>query len=134
MNNEAVSGLKLFDVFDRGVPNKERLVLRAITPIDGSRFGIMVGLLLGSGNAIPLFDNLFWLGNGTVNTDEWILIFTSAGTATTYIDEPSNSRVHQLYWGRKKVIFHNPDLVPMLFHVPRVVIGSAPTGLQKTIN
>ena len=121
--------LILFGPYDRGVPNQERIVLRAALPnVDLTYFGLVLAMKLASGAAVPIIDNFFWFGNGLLNEGDWICVYTSPGTAhnVPYRENPAN-KVYNLYWGRRKVAFLSPDMVPLLFKFDSVVVGASGT-------
>lgn len=120
-----ISELHLVGVFERGVPNQERIVLRATTRVDLGQFGVLLGVKTSPGMAAPIKDNLFWFGDGLINRDDWIFIYTCPGKPGASQIPNREERVYTLFWGRKSVILQNPNILPVLFRVDAVIVGDA---------
>ncbi len=133
-----ITGLELIGVFDRGEPNKERIVFRASDHIDLGQFGIMLGISLAGGFARPIRDNLFWFGDGIINRDDWLFVYTSPGKPSSIPIPNTENMLHNIFWGRKAVILANTIIVPILFRVDAVIVGHqdpsliAETGQQSS--
>lgn len=124
----STSELQLFDTIKRGVPNEERVAIKVNQRVDCRHFGIMVGVRLASGNAIPLHDNFFWLGNGFVEVGDWILVYTRVGQPRTDVIPNTTNKLYSVFWGKPSVIFSDPDVVPILFKADGVQIGHPPAS------
>jgi hypothetical protein len=126
--------LVLHNVLDRGVPNMERVALRATQDIDVRYHGIVVGVKLASGTAIPLNDNFFWLGVLNLRPDDWIFVYTRGGhPKEAPITERPTSKLYSLFWARPTVLFQSPDVVPILIRMDPVQVGNIPNQ-QKQLN
>ena len=125
---ENISGLTIVGVFDRGVPNQERIVIRANEIIDLGRYGLMLGIRLEQGMARPIRDNLFWFGDALLMKGDWIFVYTGPGEGKDAPVPNSQERIYSIHWGRKETILHHDELVPILFRVDAVQTPSEPTG------
>ena len=125
---EDISGLTLVGVFDRGIPNKERIVLRANEIINLGQYGIMIGIRLEEGMASPIRDNLFWFGDAYVMEGDWIFVYTGPGEGKGAPVPNSQDRLYSIHWGRKETILHHDELVPILFRVDAVQTPSESTA------
>jgi hypothetical protein len=128
--------LKLFGVYDAGVPNRERVILQATKPnLDLTYFGIVLAVKLSSGAAIPIADNFFWFGNGVINQGDWIILYTSVGVAASTENKKNPAqKIYNLYWGRKSVVFPMLDIVPLIFKFDSITIGNNPLPSRPAIN
>jgi hypothetical protein len=122
-----ITELALMGVYDRGIPNQERIVLLARQQLNVGQYGIMLGIRMSSAlpskMAQPVRDNLFWFGDGILNAGDWIFLYTGPGQARAGIVPNTIQRMYTMHWGRKETILHHPDLVPILFRMDAVIVG-----------
>lgn len=123
--------LKIYPVADRGVPNRERIAVYVNEATNMGQYGIMVGYSTADNFAVPYQDNLFWFGDGIVNSGDWILLYTGRGTAKTEDWEATGGKVYSIHWGRSTTIFANTNIVPILFRVDAVDVVSPPVNLPQ---
>ncbi|NKE70627.1 hypothetical protein [Candidatus Manganitrophus noduliformans] len=114
--------LTIVGVYDRGVPNQERIVIRANQSVNLGQYGVMLGIRAAGNSAFPIRDNLLWFGDALINTGDWIFIYTGIGEAKVTTLPNSQERLYSIHWGRDKTILHHPDLVPILFRVDAVQV------------
>jgi hypothetical protein len=124
-----ITELELIGVFERGEPNKERIVFRANDDVNLGQFGIMLGVNLTGGFARPVRDNLFWFGDGVIKKDDWLFVFTSPGKPTSSPVPNSDNLLHSVFWGRKSVMLASAMIVPILFRIDAVIVGIHESGL-----
>lgn len=122
---EDITELSIVGTFERGVPNKERIVLRATQEVDAGSFGIFLGLRTATGMALPLRDRFLWLGDALLNEGDWIFIFTSKGEPRVTEAQGSQARIFSAYWGSPITMLQNPDIVPILMRFDGIFIGDA---------
>ena len=120
--------IQIFGVYDRGVPNTERIVLRVNRPMNLATYFLILGLRgsLGADIVIPIPDNSLWLGATSINVPSWIFIFTGCGITGISQEVHSKDPLHSLYWNRQNVMLTHDDIVPALIHVDSVEIGNKP--------
>jgi len=122
----SMTEISLYGIFDRGKANQERIVIRANETTNAGRFGIMVGVYQATtdegGLATPIHDNLFWFGDGILNKDDWIVVYTGPGVPQHTKLSDSNEVAYVLHWGRTKTIFNTNLIVPILFSLDGVDI------------
>lgn len=96
--------LQVLGVFDPGIPNRERIVLRPTQRVDLSAFGLIIGLPSGN-DLVPLDDNFFWFGPRIVEPPSWIFLYTSPGEDqdTTLVQTGERSLI--LHWKRAVTVF-----------------------------
>jgi len=117
-----ITELSVVGVFARGVPNEERIVLRANEPIQIGQYGLMIGVRLGQGFASPVRDNLLWFGDGTLNGGDWVFVYTGPGIARATNLPNSREKLYSIHWGKQTTCLANAELVPILFRVDAVQV------------
>ena len=117
-----ITELRVEGIYDRGVPNKERVVLRVNTIISMGQFGLILGIRQQQRTAFPIRDNFFWFGDGYVAAGDWIFVYTGPGEARTSELPGSTQKLYSLHWGRQNTILSSPEIVPFLFRMDAVDI------------
>lgn len=145
MMQGSLDELALWGVYDRGVPNNERVVIRVAEHVDMASYALVTGThsLSGNGGVIPLANNFFWFGNGVLKPGDWIFVYSSPGAARVVDHEGTDDKMYVLHWGKTQTIFHVPTIVPILFRMdafastpvipppPAVARSDAYAGLLK---
>lgn len=124
-----IQEITVYDVFDRGVPNQERIVLRINETLNLGRYGLMLGIRAENGSAFPLRDNLLWFGDAIVNRGDWLFVYTGPGEPKASPVPNGQENMYSIHWGRPHVILHNRDVVPILFRVDAVQVPNSSTLL-----
>jgi hypothetical protein len=117
-----IDRVSLFGVYDRGVPDKERIVLQAHREVDTAALGLLVGFRQVDGSVIPMNDCYFWFGSGTLKATNWIHVHTGKGAPTSGTGTVTNEPIFRVFWGREKTIFDSPQMVPVLICVDTLII------------
>jgi hypothetical protein len=128
--------LEIFGIYDRGVPNSERIVLYANQTVDLVNYFIIIGLRgqLGVDKIIPIPDQFLWLGQNTIQASGWIFIFTGPGKQSITKEINTNEPLLNLYWNKPDVILGHNDLVPALVRADFVQIGNKPNKSISELN
>lgn len=103
-------------VFERGIPGKERIVLKSLDLVNMGEFCLLVGFSqFGAANTATPFNNqFFWFGNGLVQKDEWIHVYTGRGKPSQGVGTVSKEKIYSVYWGAKNTLFHQEQTTPLL--------------------
>ena len=117
-----ISELKVAGVFDRGVPNQERIVIHANQIVNMGQFGLILGIRQQGALAYPIRDNFYWFGDGYVNVGDWIFVYTGPGESLTSELPGGSGKLYSLHWGRNETILGLQEVVPILFRVDAVEI------------
>ena len=126
-----ITEIALVGVFDRGVPNKERIVLVVQDgPLNLGQYGIMLGWAGDTCSAYPLRDNLYWFGDMVLPARTWLFLYTGAGrpTKTTIWNGETGFVLH---WGRPDTVMADSNMIPVLFRVDAVAVGETPQNLPQ---
>lgn len=121
---EDLKELSIVGVYDRGIPNKERIVLFAKVSVNVGQFGVMLGIRGEGRTATPIRDNLLWFGDGWVNPGDWIFIYTGPGVLRASTLPNSTARVISTHWGRSTTVLHDQRVVPILFKIESVQVSA----------
>lgn len=130
--------LSLFGVYDPGVPNVERVVVRANAQVNMGQYALIVGMRAHGQDVFPFRDNFFWFGTGMVQPGDWIFVFTGPGEARVTQVPNSQEKIYSVHWGRPKIMFNHYDIIPSLIRLdafqlaPTAPLLSGPQGSGNT--
>src|SRR5687767_1786851 len=96
-----ITELSIVGVFDRGVPNNERIVLSANQDVNMGQYGLMLGIRGQPGWGTPIPDNLFWFGDGLASKNDLIFVYTGPGEPRASELPMLKAKAYVLHWGRK---------------------------------
>lgn len=110
--------LELISVVDRGVPNHERVNLRVNSRVFLGEYFIYAGISLPNNRALPLPNVSLWLGDDTIDTASWVVIYTGPGESklTTQMKD-TKEPVIVLHWNCPTTIFQGQTIVPVLIKI-----------------
>jgi len=129
MSTFEINELRMYGVYDSGVANLERIVIRVLEQVNLGDFGLMLGIRGHDGTGIPIRDNLLWFGHATVQPNDWLFVYTGAG-ATTVTQVPNTTeQIISLHWARPATIFNGPEFLPILFRFDGVQLPPTPPSL-----
>jgi hypothetical protein len=130
--------VNIVGVFDRGMPNQERIVLLVNEPVDMGQYGILLGVRAQGRFAYPIRDNFYWFGDGFVSKGDWIFVYTGPGESRTAELPNNRQKLYSVHWGRDKTILHQSEIIPILFRVDAVDVHlemqETPKALSKLQN
>ena len=120
--------LEIFGVYDRGIPNTERIVIRVNRPTNLAEYFVILGARgpFGMDIIFPMSDQSLWLGATTIDIPAWIFIFTGSGKNGLSLEKHTSEPLHTMYWNKKQVVLTHADIVPAIIHVDHVQIGNYP--------
>lgn len=125
-----ITELLLLPVFDRGVPNTERIVIKPQLALDIGNYGVLVGLRMpGQDLVTPLRDQLFWFGTGMVYPTDWLFLYTGHGTPSRIPYE--SGHVMTVYWGRNETVFHDHQFVPAVVRFGSILVEQRPRPVPQ---
>jgi hypothetical protein len=117
-------------VYDRGVPNQERIVLRARSAFDAGQFAIGLGVhqatYLDFPIAVPIPDQFLWFGNANVEAGAWIFLYTGAGEPRKTTVSGTSVPAYVIYWNKATTVLANSSVVPILFRLAGVQVMQPP--------
>ena len=127
--------LTLLGAFERGVPNKERVVLRAEAPVDLGFYAVILGWRRAGNEtqATPIADSMYWLNSTVIPANDWVFLFTGPGEPTVLRSNDQKSNLHIIYWNRPQTVFHDKHVIPVLWRLNGITIDKAPPVTSPTI-
>jgi len=126
--------LTIDGVYDRGVPNLERIVIVANQQVNLGQYGLLVGVRGPGLTAIPIRDNLLWFGDGVVDKSDIIFVFTGPGEPTVSTLPNNSQRLISVHWGRHVTFLADFNIVPVLIRVDAVMIPAEEAPGAKQIS
>ncbi len=109
-----VHELSIVGIFDPGVPNRERVVLRPTEEINLASFALLLSLQTSEGGVTPLPDQFFWFGERWLTPPAWLVVFTGPGSYQEGAHETTGEPVLELHWGRASTCLDLPGLAVSL--------------------
>lgn len=132
-----VSNIRMWGVYDRGVPNSERITLQNAsgTHLDLTPYMLLLGWNTEQGS-LPVQNRLFWFGGLTIDPDTWLYVYTGPGDTkfTTVGKDNRKSPAVIFHWGLEKPVFADDRLRPVLIELGATVIGESPPWLFDSTN
>lgn len=128
-----IDTLALVGVFDRGVPNMERVVIRALRATEMAQYAVIVGWNpLGPGTpARPLNNLYFWFGDGLVHTNETIFLYTGQGEPRKTTLAGTSDTAYVVHWGMETTLFADTRFVPIIMAMGQILIANPPQNLPQ---
>lgn len=127
--------LTIFGVIDPGVPNRERILIRPTEEINLAQCGIFLGIKGEKDLTTPLNDQFFWFGDLVVSPPSWLVVYTGPGSFEETKLPDSGQTAYSFHWGKERTVFHEPNIVPVVFKMTGVLVGkvssSSPTPQLK---
>lgn len=117
--------LELMNVVGRGVPNEERVCLKAHSRVNLTGYLLLAGINIQERDVLPLNDHLMWFGNRIVEAGSWVLVYTGSGAELVTFMRDTRDPVLVLHWGRQYTVFQNNGVLPCL-----VRLDYDPGGIQ----
>lgn len=108
--------LKIIEIIDRGVADKERLWLKVLQETDMTYY-IVFDTSYISANSISNFSrHTYWFGSKTVKSGDTIVLYTKEGTPSSK-QNADGTTTHFFYWGLDKAIWNKKGDCAVLFEV-----------------
>lgn len=115
--------LKIIDVADRDVPNKERIVIQPTMPVNLAQFGLVLGYRHPDGMVRPLTDQFFWFGEIIVKPPSWIFVYTGPGKFGQTTEQNSGDPAYVFHWGKQATMLGQQDIAPTIFRFDGILIA-----------
>jgi hypothetical protein len=112
------SDLSLRGVADRGIPNKERILIYSFSAIDLLNFILGIGYTVDDKFVTPFPQYVYYFDDIIVPANSWIVVYTGPGqTQVSKLPPPGNDIAFIYHWGLASVVFRQPEVVPVLFRI-----------------
>lgn len=124
-----IQEIQLFGVFDRGIPNKERVVLRPTIALDIGNYIVVLGASVPGPSELvtPLRDHMVWFGSGQLSQGDWIFLYTGHGTPSRFPTAGGKGQILTTYWKHDQTLFHDAQFVPVILRLSGLLMEARPT-------
>ena len=122
----SITELKIITVLDRGIPNEECIAILSNERINIGQYGIMLGAYAEGNSAFPFRDHMFWFGDGFIDKDDWLFVYTGIGEPRRSKAKNEVNYIYTVFWGKSKTVFADTRIVPLLFRVDAVCVIPPP--------
>jgi hypothetical protein len=125
--------LQLFGTFDRGVPSKERVVLKPAIALDVGAYVVIAGARASPPYNLfsPLRDHMFWFGTTLLGPNDWIFLYTGHGSPSKFPTEDGSGQIYTSYWGHDLTIFHDPQVIPVIARLNGLLYEARPEAAAQ---
>ena len=109
--------LKITSVADKGIPQKERLVLKAELDTDIGLFAVFRAFVQAD-SVTNYVTDAYWFPNKDVKAGDLIVLYSKIGKDSERLNK-NGTTVHFFYWSRDDdVKWADEDFVPVLAYTP----------------
>lgn len=122
---QQITEIDLLGVWDRGVPNTERVVMQCHAGVELGDYCLVCGPPSPTGGIHPSPHHFYKFPFILVAPGSWIVLYTGRGQQFVAPMAGTNQPVHALYWGRDFTIFSDPAWSPALLRISGI-------GLSQT--
>ena len=120
LNLDYLEELDVVGVADRGVADKERILIRPRWEIENLQ-AYMVGLgIVDSTNpqlVTPLANYAFYFSQCCPDLNSWIILYTGKGEPQVTELPTTGQRAYTFFWGFDRVLFKQPSIAPVVLRV-----------------
>jgi hypothetical protein len=119
------SDLSLRGVADRGIPNRERILIYSFSVIDLQNFILGIGYTADDRVVTPLRQYVYYFDDVVVPAQSWVVVYTGPGqTQVSKLPPPGNEIAFIYHWGLPSVVFQQTEVVPILFRISEMNFAS----------
>ena len=118
----AITEMTVIGAYDRGVPNQERIVLRANGAVSLGQFALFLGIRQESGFVTPIRDNFYWFGDGILSKGDWIFLYTGPGEGRSNVAPNTTEKLYTVHWNRSHTILNSHEIVPVLMRIDAIQV------------
>lgn len=123
--------IEYWGVYDRGIPNQERLVFRPRIPLDMTQFFVALAIKGDHESISTFFDQAYWFPDVVIEPPSWVFLYTCAGTSKVTTEAVTKAPLHALFWGKPSTLFHAPTVIPVIFRIDGLL---SPPAIARKIS
>ena len=113
--------LEIVAIADRGIPNRERIILRPNTHLNLQGFILGIGWGFPDAIALPIADRVFFFTEQWIDVESWVVVYTGKGeTMTSEMD--TGETAYSFHWGRSSVMFSNPKITAFVIKMASICV------------
>lgn len=107
--------LELRSIQDRGIADKERIVMKALSNLDVGQFAVIeAGFSNGGVNTST--GDCYWFPDKVVEEGDWVVLYTKPGEDKEKIQK-SGATAHFFYWGKNSPKWRVQTRAPVILQV-----------------
>lgn len=133
-NFASIFGLELRGILDRGIPNKERIVLRAEIPMHLGNFALICGPATAEGGLVPSSSFFLKLDGRDLKEGTWVIVYTCPGSTRSTTIESNGDPVLVLHWDKPNTIFHAKDWTVAAIEISGISVAPLPPLSDWDVN
>lgn len=120
--------LSVLGVFDPGIPNRERLIIRPTEAVNLGDYAVGTGIIHDQDPNLvyPIRDSILWLPGFQIEPPAWIFVYTGEGNFKETTVGERKDRALVVHWSRERTIFNHREIVPVLYKLSGMLIGPCP--------
>ncbi len=129
----SITEIEFAGVFDRGVPNSERVVLKVLQTVRLAEYAVCLAAKTESSGVFPLTDQFFWFNDeALVEPPYSVYLYTGPGqTRRTHVQGTGTPAI-VFHWGRNVTLLDNSRVEPVLFRIGAMLAhGTQQEDLSK---
>jgi hypothetical protein len=131
MNIQTIWEFSSLEVLDRGIPNRERVVMRTLVGLELPSFILATAIYGVNGLVLPFQNRVFFFDDRSVEAGNWIVVYTGAGITTESRLPTTHEKAYVFHWGHTGVIFSNPSTMPVLFRLSALMTPITSPALNQ---
>jgi hypothetical protein len=126
--------LEIWGVYDRGLPNRERIVIRTKAPVSLGDYIMFLGVPGEGQTAWPLIDHVYWFGPENLVIPMWVFVYTGTGQRLISSEEKTGEPALVLHWGKTRTVLHDPNIVPVIVSIEGIFVSPISPYLGLSAN
>jgi hypothetical protein len=111
------SQLSIRGVADRGVPNRERIILYNFAAVNLQNFIMGIGHTTDDQLVTPFFGYVYYFDDIVIPAKSWVIVYTGPGQHQVSKLPPNDEIAFIYHWGLNSVLFQQREVVPILFRI-----------------
>lgn len=108
--------IEVVEILDKGIANKERIVLRVLGFTNLSYYALAHTRLISTNSISNDIKNTYWFNPLEVSPGDYIIVFTKKGIISS-VQNTEGTKTHWRYWGFKNTVFTTPNDCAVLFEI-----------------
>ena len=108
--------IRIIQIIDKGIPNNERLWLKALRNLDLSHYVVINTNVLSNGNIMPYHRECYWFPKKIISAGDTIVLYSRIGTDNEIVNK-DGTKTHFFYWGNKSTLWGKVDSAAVVLEI-----------------
>lgn len=100
--------LKIINIADAGIANKERVHIKVVLPDNIGRYAIFDTIQTEPGKVSSAVKNVYWFPDKEVRAGDDVILYSRTGTNSQITNENGTSTAFY-YWGKNKTLWNSAN-------------------------